>query len=172
MGQYYYCVNTRKRQYLHPHSFGCGLKLLEFGASGSGTMMGLAVLLADGNNRGGGDLRSDSPLIGSWAGDPIVLAGDYADPGSHVPPEDVVAWRLLMAQDTDFVKHLAKRSKSLGEAQPTLYAVASALYENISDQVILALCDDPYERQALIERGADAAKTWKEPKRAGPFKLE
>ncbi len=76
MGQYYKIVNLDKRQYLHPHKFGDGLKLLEFGAGGSGTMCGLAILLADGNGRGGGDLRSNASVIGSWAGDRIVIAGD------------------------------------------------------------------------------------------------
>ncbi len=41
----------------------------------------LAVLLASGNGRGGGDLRSDSALVGSWAGHRVVLAGDHDDTG-------------------------------------------------------------------------------------------
>ena len=81
MGQYYLVCNLDKKEYLHPHKFGDGIKLLEFGSSGSGTMCGLAILLSDGNNRGGGDLRSDNPIIGSWAGDRIVVAGGYADIG-------------------------------------------------------------------------------------------
>ena len=36
--------------------FGDGLKLLEFASSSCATMTALAILLADGNNRGGGDL--------------------------------------------------------------------------------------------------------------------
>jgi len=35
MGQCYVIANISKRQYLFPHRFGDGLKLLEFGASGS-----------------------------------------------------------------------------------------------------------------------------------------
>jgi hypothetical protein len=81
MGQYYHIVNLTKKQFIHPHKFGDGLKLLEFGSSGSGTMLGLAVLLANSNNRGGGDLRSENPIVGSWAGDRIVIAGDYAVKG-------------------------------------------------------------------------------------------
>ena len=80
MGQYYYVSNLDKQEFLHPHKLGDGLKLLEFGCSADGTMTALALLLADGNGRGGGDHPSDSPLIGSWAGDRIVIAGDYADP--------------------------------------------------------------------------------------------
>lgn len=40
MGQYHYVVNLDKKQYLRPHRFGDGLKLLEFGSSGQGTMLG------------------------------------------------------------------------------------------------------------------------------------
>lgn len=83
MGQYYKIANLNKKEYLHPHHCGDGLKLLEFGSSGDGTMLCLAILLADGNNRGGGDLRSDNPIIGSWAGDRIVICGDYADAGKY-----------------------------------------------------------------------------------------
>lgn len=79
MGQYYYVINLDKKQYLHPHRFGDGLKLLEFGDSASGTMTALAILLAQGNGRGGGDLHSSNPIIGSWAEDRIVISGDYAD---------------------------------------------------------------------------------------------
>lgn len=81
MGQYFKVVNLDKRQYLHPHKFHDGLKLMEFGSSSDGTMCALAILLADSNGRGGGDCRSDNPLIGSWAGDHIVITGDYADAG-------------------------------------------------------------------------------------------
>lgn len=78
MGQYYLVVNLDKKQYLHPHRFGDGLKLMEFGMSGRGTMAGLAVLLSNGNGQGGGDIRSADPLVGSWAGDRIEVTGDYA----------------------------------------------------------------------------------------------
>ncbi len=81
MGQYYRIVNLDKREYIKPHDFAEGAKLLEFGCDGGSTMTALAILLADGNGRGGGDLKSDDPIIGSWAGDRIVIAGDYADPG-------------------------------------------------------------------------------------------
>ena len=81
MGQYYRTVNLDKKQYLHPHKFDDGLKLMEFASSSCGTLRALAILLADGNGRGGGDLRSEDELVGSWAGDRIVITGDYADVG-------------------------------------------------------------------------------------------
>jgi hypothetical protein len=81
MGQYYYIVNVSKKEYINPHDFGAGLKLMEFAYPGNPSTVtaALAVLLADGNNRGSGDLRSDHPIVGSWAFDRIVVSGDYAD---------------------------------------------------------------------------------------------
>jgi hypothetical protein len=85
MGQYYKIVNVTKREFLHPHKFGDGLKLQEFGNSSSGTMFGLATLLSSGDGQGGGDLHSNSNLVGSWAGDSIVVLGDYSEEVIEVP---------------------------------------------------------------------------------------
>ena len=115
MGQYYLIVNLDKKQYLHPHRCGDGLKLLEFGCSATGTLTALAILLADGNGRGGGDLRSENPVIGSWAGDRIVITGDYADEG-----------------------------KFTGDPASNLYAVAGEAYQDISRQAMCAMADDLY----------------------------
>jgi hypothetical protein len=115
MGQYYKIVNIKKKQYITPHTFGDGAKLMEFSMSASGVLAGLAILLADGNGRGGGDLHSENDIVGSWAGDNIVVAGDYADTGK-------------------FVK----------EADRNLYNVASNEGEDISVKVLDALFDDKY----------------------------
>jgi len=172
MGQHYLVVNPQKRQYLDPTRFGDGLRLMEFGAAGAGTMMGLAILLADGNGRGNGDLSSDSPIVGTWAGDPIVIAGDYADDGKHVPPEDVAEFRRSIANDAGTLDWMKKKGKSIEDVLPNLYSVASQCYEDVSDKVILALCDDPYERKALVERGAPAAKSWASPAQGELFSIE
>jgi hypothetical protein len=92
MGQYHYTVNLDKREFLHPHKLGDGLKLMEFGNSAGGTMTGLAILLACSNGRGGGDLHTESPLIGSWAGDRIAIIGDYAEPDDFPGFEDDSPW--------------------------------------------------------------------------------
>ena len=115
MGQYYKIVNIKKKQYITPHTFGDGAKLMEFSMSANGVLAGLAILLADGNGRGGGDLHSENDIVGSWAGDNIVIAGDYADAGK-------------------FVK----------EPEQTLYEVASSEGEDISVKVLEALFDDQY----------------------------
>ena len=115
MGQYYKIVNIKKKQYITPHTFGDGSKLMEFSMSANGVLAGLAILLADGNGRGSGDLHSENDMVGSWAGDNIVVAGDYADAGK-------------------FVK----------EPDQTLYEVASNEGEDISLKVLDALFDDSY----------------------------
>ena len=92
MGQYHYVVNLDKRQFLHPHKFDDGLKLMEFGQSAGGTMTGLAILLGTSSReggRGGGDFRLDHEgVAGSWAGDRICIIGDYAEPGDLAPEHD------------------------------------------------------------------------------------
>jgi len=115
MGQYYKIVNIKKKQYISPYTFGDGSKLMEFSMSANGVLAGLAILLADGNGKGGGDLNSNNPIVGSWSGDNIVIAGDYADDGKWVK-----------------------------ETDRNLYAVASEQGEDISIKVLDALCDDSY----------------------------
>ena len=66
MGQYHYVANIDMREYLHPHVMGDGLKLMEFGPSGGGTMLGLALLLACSNGRGGGDFGCGSVSGKVW----------------------------------------------------------------------------------------------------------
>ncbi len=70
MGQYHYVCNLDKHEFLHPHKFGDGLKLMEFGAGGPGTMTGLALLLAASNGpdgRGGGDWHPWVDGVGSFS---------------------------------------------------------------------------------------------------------
>jgi hypothetical protein len=124
MGQYYKIVNVKKREYLNPHMFGEGLKLMEFGMSAGGSMTALAVLLSNGCGRGGGDLHSDNPIVGSWAGDPIVVAGDYGDEGKFLPADK---------QDT------------------TLYSVAEEEGTDISAKVLDALMEDRWFAEDFIK---------------------
>ena len=99
MGQYHLIANLDKREYLYPHEFGDGFKLMEFGQSAGGTLTGLAVLLAATNGRGGGDFwdpnvdvydQAWSPT-GRWVGDRIAIIGDYfeKDDVPGLTPEDM-----------------------------------------------------------------------------------
>lgn len=141
MGQYYMVANVDRKEFLHPHKFGEGIKLMEFGCSSPGTMLGLAILLADGNGRGGGDLHVEDDVIGSWTGDRIVIAGDYADKGRFVDDADAKAWAK---ENPEEVKE--------GET-PNLYAVLDLTYEDISEKVLDALAQDDYVREAFVEVG-------------------
>lgn len=128
MGQYYKVINIKKREFINPHMFNDGLKLMEFGMSGGGTMTALAALLADGNGQGIGDLNSDNPIVGSWAGDPIVIAGDYADNGRFLPADK---------QDRN------------------LYSTADEEGTDISAKVLDALMEDRWFREDFIKSWPD-----------------
>lgn len=80
MGQYHEVFNLDKQERIHPHAIDNGLKLYEQVGHISSTSTALFALLANSNGRGGGDFPKH-PLIGSWAGDRILIQGDYAEPG-------------------------------------------------------------------------------------------
>jgi hypothetical protein len=131
MGQYYNIVNVDKKQYISPLDFGTNVSLCSIALNGGfGAMTALAALLADGNNRGNGDIRSDNPIIGSWAGDRIVIAGDYADAGKF---------------DVYYSGY-------------NLYSCADESYENISVQVMAALMEDEYLAPLIYDAYQDEVK--------------
>ena len=71
MGQYWTLINLDKKEKITSFALGSGTKLVEM-AWNTGPSASLVVLLAV---NGGDDLA-----IGRWAGDRIVLIGDYAEP--------------------------------------------------------------------------------------------
>lgn len=116
MGQYWIVVNLDKREFVHPHPLGSGLKLWEQAANHPGTGEALVILCAAmPEPRGGGDFDLEEnwhgpertfpkhnvipgPMpddyqaiahdtIGRWAGDRIALVGDYAEP-DDIPGRD------------------------------------------------------------------------------------
>lgn len=90
MGQYHKTCNVTKKQYIHPHHMNCGFKLMEQVGFEKSPADALFLLLANSNGRGGGDANKH-PLIGSWAGDSIVVQGDYAEAGDpgFIPEDDL-----------------------------------------------------------------------------------
>ena len=123
MGQYFKVANLDKKQVIDPHEFGDGLKLMEFGCSGHGTMTGLTLLLRQSTGSGGGDFHAVEahPVVGSWAGDRISIVGDYDD--SHL-------WEAFETSE----------------------------WEDISTEVVLAMCADHYVRSELAN---NASFKWK-----------
>ena len=62
MGQYYIAVNVDKKEFIHPHHYDNGLKLMEWSYVGNKFSTALLNLL---KNR--------------WKGDRVYVVGDYAD---------------------------------------------------------------------------------------------
>ena len=85
MGQYYLIVNTDKNEFVHPHSFGDGMKLGEQNK----TIHFLRILIGPRKNskyKQWSIFLNDKELInipyllpGSWSGNKIVFAGEYND---------------------------------------------------------------------------------------------
>lgn len=89
-GQYWICVNLDKKEFVHPHKLGAGLKLYEQLANYPSTGTALIVLCAAmPEEMGGGDfdLEGDNEgysaiahrTVGRWVGDRIAFVGDYAE---------------------------------------------------------------------------------------------
>ena len=172
MGQYYIIVNPVKKQFLNPHKFGAGLKLMEFTNTQYGPQQALCILISNGNGQGGGDLDTDGltddekALIGSWAGDPVIVAGDYGeawkffdraeyDGKTYTEKEElyrhssgVVAVHsdLPSGSSTPTGKYKTvtntfgmrknRDTKALEPCDENLYSVARTFFEDISDKVI------------------------------------
>lgn len=68
-----YVCNLDKQEYLDPREWGAGRNLPAIALRHEGVMAATFILLAICNGRGGGDLHSNHPIIGTWGGDRIVL---------------------------------------------------------------------------------------------------
>lgn len=145
MGQYHTVYNVDKKEMIEPHSMGDGAKLLEWGCGGL-TSTGLALLLCNSNGRGGGDLnvykeyakkkdgtygykpftaeqkkyvKAIEKVAGRWAGDRIVVQGDYAkygDPG-YISADELTAYKnisdeVIAALEAD--EYIRERIKARG----------------------------------------------------------
>lgn len=114
MGQYWKAVNLEKKEFIHPHRLGSGLKLGEMTYGGQVGAALIILTAAMPQRRGGGDFDMDSNFygpertdasehnmgapvveeynviakrtIGRWAGDRIAVIGDYAE-DSDLPAE-------------------------------------------------------------------------------------
>ena len=79
MGQYHKVYNVDKKQYIHGHRIDNGLKLFEQVGFPKSTADALFLLVANTNGDGGSFRHT---MFGKWAGDRIVVQGDYADESS------------------------------------------------------------------------------------------
>jgi hypothetical protein len=100
MGQYHKVYNIDKKEYFRADF----LKLKEqVGTHGSTTA--LFMLVANSNGRGGGDFE-DHFLIGSWAGNRIVVQGDYAEPNDSgfIPDKELDGYINISEKVWDMVE--------------------------------------------------------------------
>jgi len=74
MGQYFVIANTTKKEYLHPHRFGEGLKFMEFTMDSAGILHGFAHLMAQSSEGVHVDCEA---VTGRWIGDHVLIVGDY-----------------------------------------------------------------------------------------------
>lgn len=151
MGQYHLLVNLDKREFVHPHYLGDGLKAWEQFASGSGGTASAAVfLMVCPEPRGGGDFHEE--IAGRWHGDRVVWVGDYAEPDDFEPVSakdmELTADMIygLCARDNDarrsIVDHVSERfAEDQNERDKTfLLAVSKNLwFENITHEVRRAM---------------------------------
>jgi hypothetical protein len=82
MGEYFYILNLDKKQYLHPHQLGSGLKLWEICASSAPGV--LPYLTSQSNDFVEYHKKQDNLiLMGTWSGDRIITVGDYDQSGLY-----------------------------------------------------------------------------------------
>lgn len=108
MGQYFKAVNLDKREFVCPWCCGEVAKLWEWAANPHGSLF--TLLLRKSSEGGGGDFHGltyehdPRAIVGRWAGDRVVLCGDYDDSRlwdalpayRNVSRELVDAWNAFM----------------------------------------------------------------------------
>ena len=102
MGQYHNTYNVDKKEFMM--GLGSSAKLIEqLGYHGS-TSEALFLLVANSNDRGG---VGKHPLIGSWAGDRIVVQGDYSEPTDKgYVGGDLAGWKDITGAATEMLRYV------------------------------------------------------------------
>jgi hypothetical protein len=110
MGQYHQVYNTTKKEFLCGHDLDNGLKLVEQVAWSGSTSTALFALLANSNGKGGGDFP-EHDYIGRWAGDNIVIQGDYAQEGdqAYIPEAELESYANISEPVLEMLKLIVKK---------------------------------------------------------------
>ena len=125
MGQYFLAVNTTKKEYLHPHKFGSGLKFREFTYDSMSLLTGMAHLLAQSSD---GVAWDSTEITGRWIGDNILIVGDYDESKLFDIAYDCytdISDKVIehMCFDPDVYQHLNKVTRWDGTGSTPVYAV-------------------------------------------------
>jgi hypothetical protein len=180
MTQFFKIVNIDKKEFIEPSKMGHTYNLTNLSEKECGAAAALAVLLASGNGRGGGDLawtgcegekgwipdiskrkhlRLESTfnaggkecetvvpkIAGRWAGDRVVVAGDYGDKGAFMPSRpftsDEIKW---LASDRSMpVEEVKKEFKTTSDINLYHITSASKSYKDVTKDVLKAMSFDP-----------------------------
>ena len=159
MGQYYVAVNKQKKQVLRPGPFGDSSKMVEWGSSSIGFLTALGVLMSDGCGSGNGDLITDNSeyeaLIGSWAGDTVVVSGDYGKDGWLVTKKQIASWKTSRRRAYQaYDRYTPERAEEeleryVNNRIPNLYHVGGELFEDVSYPMVRTLCEDSHWKESL-----------------------
>ena len=123
MGQYHVLINLDKKEFVHPHKLGLGLKQREHSFTEGSIGDAIYILLSLDNGKGGGDMNSpwhtDNGYFGRWVGDHVAVIGDYhdANPASLYPK----AYNLAHEYDEEWC----------GDCEPK-----ENHYKDISDEIV------------------------------------
>lgn len=102
MGQYHTICNKTKKEKLNAHALDNGLKLCEQTGWDGSTSTILMCLLSNSNGRGGGDFSGEEVYKhnGRWAGDEIVVQGDYAEVGdpAYISEEELATYTDISSE--------------------------------------------------------------------------
>lgn len=107
MGQYHFAYNKSKKEKIRGLSIGCGSKLMEQIGFEKSMSDAVYLLLANSNGRGWGD-APHHPMIGRWAGDSVVVQGDYAEPDDPGFASDTKDYIDISADVADMLKTVFK----------------------------------------------------------------
>lgn len=102
MGQYHILVNLDKREYVHPHELGLGLKQYEHTGFEGSLSDAMYLLSMSSPESGGGDFPKIENVSGRWCGDRIVIVGDYT-PENAIPnvPDSHTLYEIAIANYTN-----------------------------------------------------------------------
>ncbi len=134
MGQYFKIVNASKEQFVDINELGENNKLGFIGQGLNGIVLGrlLTSSGADWDNDFYdvfGNPNSDKIFMGVWAGDIIIIAGDYDE------------------ADTNGIK-----TSDINDSNRNLYDMVESEYENITNEVIKWLANDEQTAEMLAKR--------------------
>lgn len=133
-------LNFTRQEYLSPEDCGEGGGFPAIYASHGGVLLLLAILLADGNGQGGGDLRSDATIIGTWRGNRLAIVNETVTDSalSQIGVEQVplyeqakVMWKNVTAEAIEAVKQ-GGESVSVTQLNPLLNLSLDAQRKRLS----------------------------------------